>query len=127
MIRRVAGGSHGSGREPVWCGLCLFFWNCAWVYLAATLTRRQRTGVTNWIALIVLLGFVGVYVEQFRDCKVELVDADHRILMLMFLLELIGLLLGVMCILLGAARSYLLMIVGFSLFAAPTSWKSTSI
>ncbi|MCP4286217.1 MAG: hypothetical protein GY792_17510 [Gammaproteobacteria bacterium] len=111
----------GSNQVPlsyIFLGLFLFFWNCAWLYLSTTLVRRQGIGLAHWMALFVLLGFIATYVEQIRSFNLELLDAEHRFLLLLFLLELFGVLLGVMCILLGVARPYLLMIVGFALFAA---------
>lgn len=113
--------TQGSNEFPLYYGflaLFLFFWDCAWLYLTVTLIRRQGFGLANWIALIVLLGFVAAYVAQYREFGFQELDAEHRVLSLLFVLELVGILLGVMCTLLGAARPYLFMVVGFSLFAS---------
>jgi len=111
----------GSNEFPLYLafvGLFLFAWDCAWLYLTVTLVRRQGFGVANWTALLVLLGFVGAYVEQFRYFQFQGSDAQHRMLSLLFVLELVGILLGLVCALLGAARPYLYMVVGFAVFAA---------
>lgn len=113
--------TEGSNEFPLYYGflaMFLFFWDCAWLYLVATLVRRQGFGLANWIALLVLLGFVGAYVAQYREFGFQELDAQHRVLSLLFVLELVGILLGVMCTLLGAARPYLFMVVGFALFAS---------
>ncbi len=112
---------EGSNEFPLYygfLGLFLFFWDCAWLYLTVTLIRRQGFGLANWVALLVLLGFVGSYIAQYREFQFEVYDAKHRILLLLFALELVGLLLGVMCALLGASRPYLFMIAGFAVFAS---------
>ncbi len=111
-------GSNQVPLSKVCFGLFLFFWDCAWLYLAATLVRRSRPGPAHWMALVVLVGFIGAYVEQYRSFAFNPLDAVQRITLLMFVLELAGILLGVMCTLLGLTRPFLFMFVGFAVFAA---------
>ncbi len=111
-------GSNEIPLSKLCFGLFLFLWNCAWLYLAATLVRRNGLGLAHWLALVVLLGFVGAYVEQYRSFDFNLLDAEQRFTLLLFVLELGGILLGVMCTLLGLTRPFLFMFVGFALFAA---------
>jgi hypothetical protein len=48
----------------------------------------------------------------------DVLDADQRFSTLFLALELSGLLLGLLCVLMGVSRAFLFMIVGFSLYAA---------
>jgi hypothetical protein len=113
--------TQGSNEFPLYYSFLaafLFLWDCAWLYLTVTLIRRQGFGLANWTALLVLLGFIGVYAIQYQSFGFEIVDAEQRVLVLLFALELVGVLLGVVSTLLGVTWPYLFMILGFAVFAS---------
>lgn len=102
----------------VFFGLFLFFWACAWTYLLLRLLRSRRGGAVYCVAATVLVGLVLLYADQYRGFDMNILDAEDRFSTLFFGLELIGLLIGLVCILIGVSRPYVLMAVGFAIFAA---------
>jgi hypothetical protein len=111
----------GSNEVPLsflFFGLFLFFWCCAWTYLLLRLLRSGRGGSVYLVAATVLVGLVVLYAESYRGFNMNILDAQDRFSTLFFGLELVGLLIGLVCILIGLSRPFVLLAVGFSIFAA---------
>lgn len=105
---------------PLWmvCStMFYFFWSCAWGLLAIQLLKdAQSTRFVTGASLFIFAGLAVVFAINFRNSnpaevasRFELVIAD---------LQLTGLIFGLTTVLLGAHLSYILMVVGFSLYAA---------
>lgn len=99
--------------------LALFSWVCAWGLLALRLFRTSpATRLTTALSALLLLGLSLIFFNFYLHQGLLLSSVQDRFLISQIVLGVLGLILALICVLLGIGRALALMVAGYSTFIA---------
>lgn len=106
---------HQLTLDFIFYALYLFLWDCAWVFLAYRKATQVSQGFTFlFVGGLMSVGIVVLLLFQFDHYNFDFDIAKQRFHFLFIILELIGVLLGLLCVLMGTNKAVLVTMVGFT-------------
>ncbi|MEP1472304.1 MAG: nucleoside 2-deoxyribosyltransferase [Halieaceae bacterium] len=104
--------------NSIFYGMHLFLWNIAWAAFAFNLASQLRETKTYLlVAPLLFLGVLMVLMFQLQHFQFDFNDKSERLDLIFMILELIGIKLGLLCVLMSVNRGLVVIVMGFTLAA----------
>lgn len=121
MNPTVVESSHANGGihlNSLFYGMHLFLWNIAWAAFAFSLaTQLRETKTYLFVAPLLLIGVMLLLLFQLQNFQFEFSDKGERLDLILLMLELIGIMFGLLCVLMSVNRGLIVIVMGFTLAA----------
>ena len=109
------GGIH---LNSLFYGAHLFLWNVAWAAFAFTLASQLRETKTYlFVAPLLLAGVLLLLTFQLKNFGFQFSDKSERLDLILMMLELVGIMFGLLCVLMSVNRGLIVIVMGFTLAA----------
>ena len=108
----------GIPLNSIFYGMHLFLWNIAWSAFAFNLASQLRETKTYLlVAPLLFLGVLMVLTFQLKNFGFDFYNKSERLDLIFMILELIGIKLGLLCVLMSVNRGLVVIVMGFTLAA----------